>query len=349
MGQEQNITKTRTWEQLSEKDRYKIETLSQQGLTPAEIGKSLTPNRDRRTIEREFERGLTLQRNSDLTEKWVYLADVGQRVHDERAANKGRGWKIGHDHKLAGHIERKIVEEKYSPDAVIGEIREQGLLFEVTVCTKTVYNMIDAGMFLNLSNKDLPVKRDGVKRPYRRVRKVALNNTNGRSIEDRPSDIESREEYGHWEMDCVLGSGKACLLVMTERMSRQELIFKLAAKTQDCVIDAIDGLERRHGKHFRERFKSITMDNGGEFLDMERLERSCRRTVKKRTTCYYAHPYSAYERGSNENQNRLIRRFVPKGSDIGKLAKRDLTRIENWINNYPRRIFNYKSANQIAA
>jgi len=349
MGHVQDTTKQRSWKHLSEKDRYKIEALSQQGLSPAEIGSKLTPQRHRRTIEREIHRGLTEQRDYLWRVRYVYCADAGQRVHDERAAHKGRGLKIGHDHKLAEHIERKIIEEKYSPDAVIGEIKAQGLQFEVTVCTKTVYNMIDAGVFLNLSNHDLPVKRDGVKRPYKRVRKVALNNTKGRSIEDRPPEVENREEYGHWEMDCVVGSGKACLLVMTERTSRQELIFKLAAKTQDCVIDAIDGLERRHGKHFRERFKSITMDNGGEFLDMERLERSCRTAGKKRTTCYYAHPYSAYERGSNENQNKLIRRFVPKGSDIGKLTTRDLKRIEHWINNYPRRIFAYKSANQIAA
>ena len=349
MGQEDYTTKQRKREQLTERDRYKKEALSEQGLTPAQIGGSLSPKRDRRTIERELSRGTTLQRNSDLTERWVYLADEGQRKHDEKAANKGRGWKIGHDHRLAEHIERKIIEEKYSPDAVIGEIKAQGLQFDVTVCTKTVYNMIDAGLFLELSNKDLPVKRDGKKRPYNRVWKVALNNTKGRSIEERPPEAETREEYGHWEMDCVLGSGKACLLVMTERKSRQELIFKLTTKTQSCVIDAIDGLERRYGKHFYERFKSITMDNGGEFLDMERLERSCRRAGKKRTSCYYAHPYSAYERGSNENQNRLIRRFVPKGTDIGKLTHKVLIRIEDWVINYPRRIFGYRSANQFAA
>jgi len=320
-----------------------------QGLSPAQIGMALTPLRDRRTIQRELTKGLTLQRNSDLTEKWVYLADVGQRKHDENASQKGRGWKIGHDHRLAQHIERKIIEEKYSPDAVIGEIKAKDFQFDVTMCTKTVYNMIDAGMFLALSNKDLPVKKDGKKRPYKHIRKVALNNTKGRSIQERPSAVQNREEYGHWEMDCVLGRGKACLLVMTERLSRQELIFKLSAKTQDCVIDAIDGLERKYPKRFCERFKSITMDNGGEFLDMERLERSCLKSGAKRTTCYYAHPYSAYERGSNENQNRLIRRFVPKGSDIGKLTKQDVKRIESWMNNYPRRIFNYKSSNQIAA
>ncbi len=91
------------------------------------------------------------------------------------------------------------------------------------------------------------------------------------------------------------------------------------------------------------------MDNGGEFLDMEGIERSCRRPGTMRTICYYAHPYSSWERGSNENQNKLIRRFVPKGSNIGKLTQKDIKRIENWMNNYPSKIFGYKSVNQIAA
>jgi len=147
MGQGNSNTKERKWEQLKEKDRYKIEALSRQGLTPAEIGEILKPKRVRRTIEREIKQGLTIQRNSDLTERLVNLADIGQRKHDEKAANKGRGLKIGHDYKLAEHIERKIKDEKYSPDAVIGEIKAQSLQFEVTVCTKTVYNMIDAGIF----------------------------------------------------------------------------------------------------------------------------------------------------------------------------------------------------------
>lgn len=349
MGQEKYSTGKRKWKQLCERDRYKIEALFGQGLTPTEIGASLNPKRDRRTIEREIKKGLTEQRDSLWREKLVYLADVGQRKHDEKAAEKGRGYKIGRDHKLAQHIENKIKNEKYSPDAVIGEIKEKGLSFQVTICTKTLYNYIDSGLFLNIANCDLPVKKDGKKRKYRRVRKVALNNMKGRSIEERPIEIESREQYGHWEMDCVVGSGKACLLVLTERKYREEIIFKLSSKTQSCVNKTIDELERRYKSKFKEKFKSFTMDNGGEFLDMASLERSCLKLGRKRIVCYYAHPYSAWERGSNETANKLIRRFVPKGSKIENLMQRDVKRIENWINNYPRRMFGYKSANQMAA
>jgi IS30 family transposase len=344
MGQEQDTTKKRTWEQINEKDRYKIEALSHRGLTPYEIGEEL--GRHRRTIERELARGMTQQRNSDLTEKRVYLADVGQRKHDERSANKGRGWKIGHDHKLAEHIERKIIGEKYSPDAVIGEIKVAGLRFDVTVCTKTVYNMIDAGIFRKLSNNDLPVKRDNRKRQYGRVRKVALNNRNGKSITERPREADERTEQGHWEIDLVVGrqGTKAAILTLVDRKTRKSLYVLVKNKTQKEVIAAIKRVSRRAGGSFHNVFKTITADNGSEFLDSE--------AIKKAANCgdvYYAHPYSSWERGSNENGNRLLRRFVPKGTDIGKLTHRELQRIEDWVNNYPRRIFGYKSSNNIAA
>jgi len=347
MGQENHSTYKRKWKQLSEGERYKIEAHWEAKRTPIEIAKLM--NRDRRTIEREISRGMVIQRDTNWKDRLVYKADTAQRVSEEKASNKGRPLKIGYDHRLAEHIEKKIIEDKYSPDAVIGAIKANGLHFDVTLCTKTVYNMIDSGLFLRLSNKDLPVKKIGEKRQYRRVRKVALNNTKGRSIEERPPEIESREEYGHWEMDSVVGHGKPCLLVLTERSKREQIIIKLSSKTQSNVKASLDRLERKHKGRFKKKFKSITMDNGSEFLDMIAIEQSVLCPGEKRTTCYYAHPYSAWERGSNENANRLIRRFVPKGSDIGKLTEKDVRRIESWMNNYPRKILGYKSANQIVA
>ena len=346
MGQEKNTTSKQKWTQLTEKERYKIEALFLQELTPAEIGKALIPQRDRRTIEREIKSGLTLQRNSDLTERRVYLADVGQRKHDERAANKGRGLKIGHDHKLAEYIENKIKNEKWSPDAVIGRIKAEGLSFETSICTKTLYNYIDNGIFAGISNKDLLIKKDGRKRKYRNVRTVALNNKNGKSINERPKEAEERTEPGHWEIDLVVGKQgtKPSILTLVDRKTRKSLYVLVKNKTQKEVIAAIKRVRRRVGGNFNDVFKTITADNGSEFLDSE--------AIKKAAKCcevYYAHPYSSWERGSNENGNRILRRFVPKGIDIGKLTQYDLQRIEDWVNNYPRRIFAYKSANEIAA
>jgi len=346
MGQDHYNTQKKKFQQLQEKERYQIEGLLRAGLRPLAI--ALQFGRDRRTIEREIEKGTVEQMDSEYRVKRLYCADAGQRVHDAGAANKGRGLKIGHDHALADYLEEKIGVEKWSPDAAIGSIKANGLQFAVTLCTKTVYNMIGRGDFLTLTNKNLPVKRDKKKQPYKRVRSVALNNLKGRSIEERPKEVELREEIGHWEMDLVVGSSRACLLVLTERHSRHELIFKIPSKEQKYVIAILDRLERKLGRKFPKIFKSITMDNGSEFLDMKGLERSVFNKSQRRTTCYYAHPYSAYERGSNENANKLIRRFVPKGTDIGKLSHKAVARIQHWINNYPRRIFGYLSSIQFA-
>jgi len=357
MGQVKNITKPKKWKHLTEKDRYKIEALFDQGISAEEIGRSLTPQRDRRTIEREIKRGSVLQRKRnpyeskcpevpEYIDELIYKADAGQRVYDERASCKGRTLKIGDDHKLAKHIEQKIREDKWSPDAVIGNIREEGLEFETSICTKTLYNYIEWGIFAGISNSDLLVKRDGAKRTYNKVRTVALNNKKGKSITDRPKEAEDRSEQGHWEIDLVVGKKgtKPAILTLIDRKSRKSLYVLVKNKTQKEVLAALRRVRRRVGGNFDKVFKTITADNGSEFLDSEGIKKSL-----KCNEIYYAHPYSSWERGSNENGNRILRRFVPKGFDIGKLSPQELQRIEDWVNNYPRRIFGYKTANQMAA
>ena len=343
MGQEQDSTKGRKWKQISERERYEIEALLKAGHSIGEIAGQL--KRDRRTIQREKARGQVKQRDSQWREVSVYAADVGERIHQERAGNKGRPVKIGHNHELAAYLEEAIVQQKFSPDAALGALRRSRRAGIATVCTKTIYNYIDMQLFAGITNEHLPVKRQHNTRRHRHIRTVALNNRHGKSIQERDETVELRQEEGHWEMDCVVGKPgtAACLLVMTERKHAVELIFKLESKTQDCVAGVLDELEERYGERFSQIFKTITVDNGSEFLDGERLERSRRSPSKSRTCVYYAHPYCAWERGSNENQNKLIRRFLPKGTDVGQLTGKDVERIQYWMNHYPRRRFGFQS------
>ena len=279
----------------------------------------------------------------------VYCADVAQEKHIMRVAGKGPSLKLGKDHELAMYIEKKIKEDKFSPDAVMGEIKAKGMKFKTSICTKTVYNYLDKDIFLGISNKDLCVKKKGYKRKYRK-RKISLHNLKGRSIEERPNEALERTEYGHWEMDSVVGSrkrGSAALLVLSERKSREEIILKMKDKSQKSVISKLNKLERKYKKDFKRKFKTITVDNGAEFLNHEMMESSVR-NKEKRTEIYYAHPYSSWERGTNENTNKLIRRFIPKGADIGEYTDSEVERIQHWINNYPRRIFGYRCANAMA-
>ncbi len=356
MDQRKHNINKKKWKQISEKERYKIEALYEQGLTPLQIGNVLNPKRDRRTIERELKLGMVEQRHTNpsfkkneplyIIEK-VYKADAAQMRHYERAANKGRGLKIGNDQKLADYIEKKIKEEKWSPDAIIGRIKAEGMEFKTMICTKTVYNYIDKGIFRDITNKDLWVKKDGKKkRDYKKIRRVALNNKTGKSITERPKEADDRSEKGHWEIDLVVGKQgtKPVILTLVERKTRRSLYILVKNKTQREVIRAIKKVRRRVGGNFAEAFKTITADNGSEFLDSE--------AIKKASKCgevYYAHPYSSWERGSNENGNRILRRFVPKRTDIGKLTESELQRIEDWVNNYPRRIHGYKTANEMVA
>lgn len=346
-------TEAKRWKQLCEYERYKIEAFAEQGLSPAQIGELIGKNK--RTIERELAMGLVEQKRMNPSNskkaceslyiiEWVYKADAAQRKRDENASRKGRGLKIGNDIKLADFIENQIIVEGWSPDVVLGRIKEQKMKFKTSICTKTLYNYIDKGIFKDVSNKNLWVKKDGKKRSYKKIRTVALNNKTGKSITERPKEADERTQMGHWEIDLVVGKQgtKPVILTLIERKTRKSLYVPVRNKTQKEVLLAIKRARRRLGGNFDDVFKSITADNGSEFLDSE--------GIKKAAKCgevYYAHPYSSWERGSNENGNRMLRRFVPKGSDIGKLNIKQLQKIQDWVNNYPRKILGYKTANEM--
>ena len=128
-------------------------------------------------------------------------------------------------------------------------------------------------------------------------------------------------------------------------MVREEIIIKIKDKKATTVVRALNRLEKKYGSRaFRETFKTITCDNGVEFLDAEGIEKSIS-TKQPRTTLYYCHPYSSYERGTNENINRMIRRFFPKGTNFDDVTPAQVAAVESWINNYPRKIFGGLSSN----
>ena len=198
------------------------------------------------------------------------------------------------------------------------------------VCTKTLYNYIDRCL-LKVRNIDLFIKTR---------RKPKNNNTSrnnkrlyGKSISERPDSIEKREEFGHWEIDTVLGkrSNDHVLMTLTERKTRYNLIISLASKTADEVDKKLKRLKSQYGPLFTLVFKSITSDNGSEFANLSNLG----------IEVYYTHPYSAWERATNERHNGLIRRLVPKGTAIKELSLSQIERVQNWCNTLPRKILNY--------
>ena len=333
----------RTFKHFTFNDRLRLEVLKKAGHKPKEIAEILHFHVS--TIYRELKRGEFEALNSDLTTETRYSPDIAQEYMNGVLTAKGADLKIGNEKEFADRIEDIIINEGYSPAAALAKVKAEGIDF--TVCVTTLYSYIDKGVFLNLTLKDLPEKRKGEKRTKRKTTQKRA--TKGESIENRPEEIDTREKFGNWEMDTVVGArgvSKKSLLVLTERKTRKEIIFLLKEHTAAAVVKALDKLERKMGAKFREIFKTITVDNGSEFADWEGMERS-KRTKKKRTKIYYCHPYSSWERGSNENQNKLVRRHIPKGVNFDDKTQGDVDNIAEWINNYPRRIHQYRTAEQL--
>lgn len=334
--------KKKAWGHITERERYMIESMLKVGKNKAEIAREL--GRSRSTIYAEVKRGTVIQRNSDLIERGIYLADYAQRDYDQKKHEKGRYLKIGNDMDFVRFVENKIKFERYSPIAVLQALNERTDI-KTRVCHRTLYRYIHSGIFLNVSSSDLPYRVS--KKQEKERKRIALKNLKGNSIENRPREISKRESIGHWEMDTVYsgrGKGKACLLVLTERKTRFEEIYYMKSRTQEEVVNALNAIERKIGfEAFLKRYKTITCDNGVEFLDYVGTELSVTADNVKRTTLYYCHPYSSYERGSNENQNKLIRRWIPKGDSIEDY-KDKIPYIQDWINNYPRKLFDGMSS-----
>lgn len=158
----------------------------------------------------------------------------------------------------------------------------------------------------------------------------------GTSIEERPESIETRETFGHWEIDTVLGhkSKDEALLTLVERKTRHKIIKRISSKTAPSVTDALQDIFAGF-QEVQEVFKSITSDNGSEFSE---LSDQCE---ELQIDVYFAHPYASWERGSNERHNGLIRRFIKKGQPIHTYTDECIDNVANWMNTLPRKILGY--------
>ena len=315
---------------MTKEERYKLEGLLEAGASKSEAAKIL--GFSRQTIYNEIQRGTYMH-----TVKWydVPLVPLALLVdiHEKRQRNKGRPLKIGYDHAYAEFLDRMMHEKKYSPSAALAEAKKAG--YVTSLCVNTIYNYIDRGFFLRMNNEDLWEK---CRRSPRHKREAKVAHKDLPSIEQRPEWIGNRSVLGHWEGDLVVGckGSSAVLLTLTERVKREEVIIKLPDRKAATVRDAFDRLERQHGKTaFREKFKSVTLDNGSEFMEYGELVKSI--YGGKRFDVYYTHAGAPYEKGANENHNRMIRRFLPKGTDFTKVTKKRIAEIQDWMNNYPRK------------
>ncbi len=340
--QEHTTTEKSQCKQFNFAMRHKLEGMVKSKSSISFIAKTLGFHRS--TIYRELKRGRVTHIDTELREFITYSADRAHEQNRENVSTRGTKIKIAHDHRLNESLKFLIEDKRYSPYAALTHCmkNKNSLGIVTSICFKTLYNYINQFSFPVSAEtlEQLIQKRHRKKRGKKRQKREAFNNKMGKSIEERPKEANERSELGHHEMDLVVGKQNGsthCLVVLTERLSRFEHIIKVPDKSQNSIRKALNKIEAHYGKvRFRELFKTITCDNGSEFLNTKLIEDSRWKGKTKRTQLYYAHPYCSSERGSNENANRLIRRFIPKGTDIENFSQEQITTIARWMNRYPR-------------
>ena len=156
--------------------------------------------------------------------------------------------------------------------------------------------------------------------------------------------MDERNEFGHWEIDTVIGSKSKSdnvVLTLVERITRKYIALKITSKTSFAVNEDIAYLKECYGTKFSQVFKTITSDNESEFAELSQIENDT--SIK----IYFAHPYSSWERGSNERHNGLLRRFIRKGKRMDNYSYEDIMFIADWCNSLPRKILGYKTPDEL--
>ncbi len=333
-----NNTESRKNKHLNFKERMTIEIRLKDGFSIYKIAKEL--GRSINTITNEINRGTTTQIRQGKHIK-IYLADTGEAVYTKNRLNSCRPFKVLDCSEFINYTVDKIKNDSWSPDACVGEAIANGRFERYQmVCTKTLYNYIDLGL-LDVKNTDLSIK---LRRNTKSTRVKKHKKKLGSSISERPIDINSRTEFGHWEIDTVIGeksNNDNVLLTILERKTRYAIVLNIVSKTANAVMDAFSRLRSLFGEQFSQVFKTITGDNGSEFADLSTIE------SETDTKVYFTHPYSSFEKGTNERHNGLIRRFIPKGKRISDYSSDDIAFIEEWMNTLPRRILNYKTPEEL--
>lgn len=249
--------------------------------------------------------------------------------------------------KLAEFIEKKIKDDKWAPDAIAGYIETHELYLQegfTSISTTTIYRAIHYNL-LKVSKKDTRrmFKFNTEKDCYKPEKTVSESKKNN-SIDLRPEIINNRERFGDWELDTVISTTKGkneCLMTLTDRKVRFEIIAKLKEKNKEDVVEKIKRIKKILKNNSSDVIKSISTDNGTEFSEWQQIQEILD------TTVYFCHPYASYEKGTNEKHNGMIRYFIPKRAFIENYSNKDIEKIANWMNNYPRKIFRYKTPTEM--
>lgn len=303
-----------SYKHLTIENRNVIESLSKNGYSARQIAEILSVHHS--TVSRELKRC-----------KGEYTATEAQKHVDSQNSNKGRKSLI--TPAIAAIIEEKL-KLTWSPEQIIG----RGIQELPISSFKTIYNWLYAGL--------LSVSKDVLRRKGKdpKTSETRGKFTIGPTIHERADTINNREEFGHWELDTVVsarGQSKSCLATFSERKSRFNIVVKMADRKKETMLQAIQNIIYTYGSNI---FKSFTSDRGKEFACYPVI-------LEQGIEFYFADAYAAWQRGTNENANGLIREFFPKKTNFDKVSDLEVSEAIHLINNRPRKSLNFRTALEV--
>ena len=311
-----------SYKHLTIEERTCIAYLKKQNVSLRQIAKTI--GRNASTVKRELERNFTPNKNGD-TDYFPHSSEKRYKKRISQAHNI-----VQFPLEVVQIIEQRI-KDTWSPEQIAAFYKKDGF-----PCYKTIYKWIQEGIILN-GNKKL-LRRKGKGGWYETRGKF----NKGKSIRKRDKKIYKRADYGHWELDTVVSGyktrSKSCFITLVERKSRY---FK-AIKSPNRHADVVARLIIDYLKQFpHELVKTITTDNGNEFADWE--------TIEKELNCqvYFCDTFCAWQKGSNENSNGLLREFFPKGHNLSRFTQVYIDKKVALINNRPRKCNNWISASEL--
>ena len=307
-----------TYAQLTREQRYQIKALLDTGHKQAVIARTIGVHKS--TVQRELKRNTGLR---GYRPKQAHEKTLSRRKSKSKPMIIADVWAL---------VEEKLRQD-WSPEQISGRLKED----EVFISHECIYQYIYAdkrvggSLWTHLRRHEKKYR----KRRCGQDRRGKIPNR--RSIEDRPVIVEERSRVGDWEADLILGKNhQGVAVTLTERKSRFTLLRTLPSKHADPIKEAIIALLK-----WDARLKTITFDNGKEFTRHQEI------SAALNADCYFAHPYSSWERGTNENTNGLIRQYLPKSRNLKEVSMEEEVRIMDKLNLRPRKCLGFRTPYEV--
>lgn len=319
------------YNRLTLSERVIIETLLKENRSKSYIAEQL--GRSRSTISREINRW--------LGSRFYYTAELANEYAKHLNNTKRYKDKITLNSSLRVQVYRGLLSG-LSPELISGRLK---LLYpndqSMNISYESIYRYIYSHPQGNINKKliKLLVRHKSRRRTNKKRTGPRSKIKDCISIENRPIAVDDRKEVGHWEGDLLIGpKHNSCIGSIVERKSRYTLLVKLNDKKSKTVCGAFSKKLNKLPLWFR---KTMTYDNGTEMAEHKLL------TKQTGMDIYFAHPYSSWERGTNENTNGLVRRYYPKKTDFNTVSEADLVKLQNHLNNRPRKVLGFYTSNEI--